>query len=87
MKMLYRHSDGRLIEMNGDSSRAELWQLYPQRVLLETCASLEASKDALPAGFELDPCAFTPPCPKCGAASTMSLETGMYECQECGTVF
>jgi hypothetical protein len=87
MNLLYRHADGRLIEVKGDDSRAEVWLLYPHRELLESVPSLEAAKGKLPEGFALDSAVFSPPCPKCDTPSPMSLESGMYLCQECDTAF
>lgn len=87
MNVLYRHEDGRLIEVKGDDARAEVWLLYPHRELLKTVPSLEAAKAALPEGFTADAAVFCPPCPKCDTPSPMSLESGMYVCRECDTAF
>ena len=87
MKILYRHSDGRLIEVAGDSSKAEVWLLCPQRELLKTEETFEKACNNLPDGFELDGAKFSPPCPKCGSPSAMSLDTGMYVCAECESIF
>jgi hypothetical protein len=83
VKLLYRHADGRLIEISGDSSKAEVWQLYPQRELLETVDSFDAGKESLPEGFEPDANSFTPPCPKCEKPCPLDLETGMYLLKDC----
>jgi hypothetical protein len=89
--LLYRPQnsteDLRTIELSGDSSGAELWLIYPHRELIDKVASLEAGKEALPEGFVLDECAFSPPCPKCGEPSPMAPATGMYECRECNATF
>ena len=83
MKLLYRHSDGRLIEISGDNSHAEIWLIYPHRELLEGVDTFDAAKATLPEGFELDPCKFAPPCPTCAKPSPMNLETGMYMREDC----
>jgi hypothetical protein len=83
VKLLYRHADGRLIEISGDTSSAEVWQLFPERELLETTDSFDAGKEKLPEGFELDANAFAPPCPKCEKPSPLCLETGMYVLKDC----
>ena len=87
MNILYRHEDGRLIEVKGDDSGAEVWLIYPRRELVESKTSLDEAKAVVPEGFELDAAAFAPPCPKCDAISPMNLESGMYNCRECDTVF
>ncbi len=87
VKLLYRHEDGRLIEISGDAARAEVWLIYPHRELLERVDSLDAGKEKLPEGFALDECTFSPPCPKCGVPATMSIESGMYECRDCDNAF
>ena len=87
MTLLYRHSDGRVIEISGDDSRAEVWLIYPHRELIERTKSFEAGKEALPEGFDLDEMVFAPPCPKCNQPSPMSLDTGMYVCRECDNSF
>jgi hypothetical protein len=83
MKILYRHEDGRLIEVSGDGNRAEVWLLYPHRELLETASSLEDGKEKLPEGFSLDSNAFSPPCPKCEKPAPLDIETGMYLVKDC----
>lgn len=80
--LLYRHEDGRLIELRSKGSKVELWLLLPHRELLTSKDSVDDAKSALPEGFELDAAAFQPPCPECGKASPMSLVTGMYVCPE-----
>lgn len=85
--LLYRHEDGRVFEIAGDGSAAELWQIYPERLLLKKHEGLDAAREALPEGFELDVGAFSPPCPKCNASSPMSLRTGMYVCPDCNASF
>ena len=83
----YRHGDGRVIEVRGDSSGAELWLTYPHRELLQKAASFDAGKEALPEGFALDTNTFLPPCPKCEEPSPMSPDTGMYVCRSCDSAF
>lgn len=85
--LFYRHADGRLVEVVGDGSAAEAWQIYPVRTLLSKASDLEAAKKALPEGFALDKAAFSPPCPKCETPSSMDLRTGMYKCPDCGAAF
>lgn len=87
MRLLYRHEDGRLIEISGDTSRAEVWLIYPHRELLERVESMEAGKENLPEGFDLEELAFSPPCPKCGKPASMAMDTGMYLCRECDNPF
>ena len=82
MKILYRHEDGRLIEISGDSSRAEVWLVYPHRELLETVSTMDAGKEKLPEGFQLDTNAFAPPCPRCEKPSPLDIESGMYRCTD-----
>ena len=81
--LLYRHEDGRLIELKGSGSKTEVWLIYPHRELLEKADSLDAAKEGLPEGFELDANAFAPPCPHCGDPSPLDLESGMYVCRGC----
>jgi hypothetical protein len=83
----YRHDDGRQIEIAGDSSSAEIWQIYPSRELLKSVSSMDEGKKELPDGFALDDASFTPPCPKCTVPSPMSTTSGMYVCRECETEF
>ncbi|MBL4850611.1 MAG: hypothetical protein JKY65_34265 [Planctomycetes bacterium] len=83
MKLLYRHADGRLIEISGDTSQGEVWQLYPHRELLETTESFDEGKEKLPDGFEQEANSFEPPCPKCEKPSPLCLETGMYLRKDC----
>jgi hypothetical protein len=85
--LLYRHEDGRVIEVAGDTSAAEGWQIYPERVLVKKAEGLDKAKDSLPEGFRLDAGAFSPPCPKCNTASPMSQRTGMYICPDCNSSF
>lgn len=83
MKMLYRHEDGRLIEISGDNAQGEVWLLYPHRELLETAGSFDEGKEKLPEGFELEASTFAPPCPKCEKPSPLCIETGMYVRKDC----
>ena len=83
----YRHEDGRQIEISGDTSSAEVWQIYPHRELLKSVKSMDEGKEELPEGFALDERSFTPPCPKCTVPSAMSPISGMYVCRECETEF
>ncbi|MCO5165310.1 MAG: hypothetical protein M9894_02945 [Planctomycetes bacterium] len=85
--LLYRHQDGRVIEVAGDGSAAEVWQIYPERTLMKKVGGLDAARESIPDGFALDAGAFSPPCPKCNAASPMSLRTGMYVCPDCNASF
>lgn len=85
--LLYRHEDGRVIEVGGDASAAEVWQIYPERVLLKKVDGLDAAKGAMPEGFVLEVGSFSPPCPKCSTSSPMSLRTGMYVCPDCNASF
>jgi hypothetical protein len=85
--LFYRHEDGRQIELNGDASKAEVWLVYPERELLESVESMDAAKEKLPEGFELDEATFMPPCPKCNEPSAMSTLSGMYVCRECDAEF
>jgi hypothetical protein len=85
--LLYRHDDGRVIEVVGDTSAAEVWQIYPVRTLVKKAGGLDAAKEHVPEGFAVDKAAFSPPCPKCNAASPMCLRTGMYLCPECNASF
>jgi hypothetical protein len=85
--LLYRHEDGRVIEVTGDASAAEVWQIYPERVLVKKVAGMDAAKQTLPEGFALDAGVFSPPCPKCASASPMCLRTGMYVCPDCNASF
>lgn len=85
--LLYRHDDGRVFEVAGDTSAAEVWQIYPERLLVKKVEGLDAAKGVLPDGFKLDAGAFSPPCPKCNASSPMSLRTGMYVCPDCNASF
>ena len=57
----YRHADGRQIEITGDTSAAEIWQIYPTRELLQSVSSMDEGKEELPDGFALDDTSFTPP--------------------------
>ena len=46
--------DGRVIEVAGDTSAAEVWQLYPERVLVKKAEGLDKAKESLPEGFKLE---------------------------------
>ena len=83
----YRHEDGRLIEISGSGSKAEVWLVYPHRELLKNADSIDEGKKELPEGFELDETAVAPPCPKCNQPSRMAYETGMYTCEDCDAEF
>lgn len=85
--LLYRHEDGRVVEVSGDGSSGEVWQLYPTRELVKKAGSLDAAKEHVPAGFAQSAKVFAPPCPKCSAASPMCTRTGMYVCPECSASF
>jgi hypothetical protein len=85
--LLYRHEDGRVVEVSGDGSAGEVWQLYPVRELVKKVATLDAAKEHIPAGFKIDHKTFAPPCPKCSAASPMDMRSGMYVCPECSASF
>lgn len=85
--LLYRHEDGRVYEVSGDASTAEVWQIYPERSLVKKVDGLDAAKKVLPDGFQLDTGSFSPPCPKCNTPSPMSLRTGMYVCPDCSASF
>ena len=85
--LLYRNDDGRVFEVAGDASTAEVWQIYPERLLLKKVDGLDAAKGALPDGSRLDAGTFAPPCPKCNASSPMSIRTGMYVCPDCNASF
>jgi hypothetical protein len=87
--LLYRHADGRLVEVSGDASSSEVWQIYPTRELLKklTSGGVDGAKEHIPEGFAPDAASFSPPCPKCDTPSAMCLRTGMYQCPECSASF
>ena len=87
MVLHYRHEDGRQIEIRGDTAKAEVWLIYPERELIEKAGSMDEGKEKLPEGFELMEATFMPPCPKCSVPAAMSLESGMYVCRECSAEF
>lgn len=88
LALLYRHDDGRIIEVSSDGSAAEAWLIYPERHLLQRFPSMDAAKSGLPEGFSLDEAVFAPPCPKCAhGGSPMNVVSGMYVCPKCGTEF
>ena len=83
----YRHTDGRKIEISGNSTKAEVWLIYPARELLSKVGSVDEGKEKLPEGFALEETTFMPPCPKCSEPSPMALDSGMYVCRECSAEF
>lgn len=85
--LLYRHTDGRVVEVVGDGAAGEVWQIYPTRELVKKVANLDAAKQLVPEGFALDEKFFCPPCPKCNAKSPMCTRSGMYVCPECSASF
>ncbi|MDF1662089.1 MAG: hypothetical protein P1V97_09975 [Planctomycetota bacterium] len=85
----YRHEDGRTLELCEEGNdNFSLLQIYPAKDQLEKELTREDAESKIKElGYEIDGQCFSPPCPNCRKDCGMSLETGLYFCEDCQTAY